>query len=203
MQKCGEKLETVKDLQNHKKENSLCKEKFECGECGKHFFDESKLNEHVKTHKTYPCEECEIEFKYEVTLEKHIEAAHENNLYCHYYNNDKECPFDDQCIFLHDDSESCKYGKACERKMCMYKHDENEDDDDSESEDDEAEELDDNGETLEKLRPSLEKVKDALQKVDAMLKKVSPKLKCDKCDFVAKNENGLTMHKKSKHPNKS
>ena len=123
--KCGEKLETVKDLQNHKKENSLCKETFECDDCGKHFYDESKLNEHVKTHKTYSCDECDLEFKYEGILVKHMEAAHENNLYCHYYNNDKECPFDDQCIFLHDDSENCKYGKACERNLCMYKHEEN------------------------------------------------------------------------------
>ena len=137
-------------------------------------------------------------------------AAHESKIYCHYYNNNKECPFDDQCIFIHDDAEDCKYGKACERKLCMYKHDdgdedgvEDEESDDEDDDDDEDEEINDNEDKVDELKPSLEKVRAALVKVDLLLKKVAPSLKCDQCDFIAKNENGLTMHKKSKHNNKS
>ena len=29
-------------------------------------------------------------------------------------------------FFLHEDSEMCKYGKLCERMLCMFKHQENE-----------------------------------------------------------------------------
>ena len=155
-------------------------------------------------HKKYPCDDCDKVFNFEGTLEKHKGAAHENNvLYCHFYNNEKECPYDDQCVFVHEDSESCKYGNGCERKLCMFKHEDNNDDDDDEDSESESDDDDDESEKpIEELKPSIEKVKEALEKVNLLLKKVSPKLKCDVCDFEAKNENGLTMHVKAKHTKK-
>ena len=68
-------------------------------------------------------------------------------MFCHYYNNDKECPYDDQCIFAHEESPDCKFGKGCERIKCMFQHeesDESEDEDENESDDDDGSEGDEN-----------------------------------------------------------
>ena len=208
---CDEKLLSLNELKKHKEEHISCRGTFQCVECDKCFKEECKLNEHVdRIHTKYPCDDCDKIFKFEGLLEKHIAVAHEDiELFCHYYNNDKECPFDDQCIFVHEESKDCKFGKACERILCMFKHEENVDDADNEEEDDtesENEDSDDDDETeemLERLKPSLENVTNAIEQVAKMLMKVSNSLKCDKYDFEAKNENGLTMHKKAKHANKS
>ena len=34
----------------------------------------------------------------------------------------KTCPFDKECVFLHEDADNCKYGESCERILCMFKH---------------------------------------------------------------------------------
>ena len=201
---CDEECETLSDLKNHKEAHKSCLPFFQCKECDTKFREESQLNEHVKKHTTYPCEECEKLFDYEVTLVKHNEAVHENiKLFCHYWNNDLDCPYEkddkDQCIFLHEESEKCRFGKTCERNLCMYQHDK----DDEEDEDDNGENDDDEEETstADTLKPVLEKVQDALDKFEIVMQKNS--LKCDQCDFEAKNKNGLTMHLKAKHTNKS
>ena len=74
--------------------------------CEKYFKDEETLEEHKKIrHSKFECDECEKEFTYEAVLVKHKEEAHESvELFCHYFNNDKDCPFDDQCIFIHEES---------------------------------------------------------------------------------------------------
>ena len=53
---------------------------------------------------------------------------------------------------------------------------------------------------LADIEPVLAKIEIAMKKANNLLK--GTKLKCDKCDFVAKNQNGLTMHKKAKHTDK-
>ena len=81
--------------------------------------------------------EFDKKIKKEETLEKHLQAAYEDiSLFCHYFNNEKDWPFEEECIFIHEESELCKFGKTCERILCMYRHERgiNEDDDDSESE---------------------------------------------------------------------
>ena len=92
--------------------------------------------------------ECDCEYKLEGLLEKNVQAVHGSvqNL-CHYSNNDKDCDFDDQCIFAHEESPECKYGEGCERIMCMIQHEErdvsdDEDDDGSEVERDEENDVD-------------------------------------------------------------
>ena len=135
-------------------------------------------------------------------LEKHKTGVHEDlEIFCHYFNNNKDCPFDDQCVYLHEDSEKCKFGRGCERKMCMYKHEEcDESDAGSDDEnDDENEDADSDDEevSVDKLVPILEKVQEAVEKFDLLLKKNS--LMCKECDFEARNQNGLNMHVKAKH----
>ena len=35
----------------------------------------------------------------------------------------KECPYDIiGCMFLHADSENCKFKEKCTKKLCQYKH---------------------------------------------------------------------------------
>ena len=89
-------FESIKDLQKHKKEVTVCQGSYKCDECEKSFKSEKQLSVHLKKHEKFPCEECDREFNYEGLLEKHSEAVHESmKIFCHYYNNDKECPYDD------------------------------------------------------------------------------------------------------------
>ena len=97
----GEKFENLKDLQKHKQGN--CSDgKLQCDECEKSFRQQKSLDDHMgKNHVIFACEECEKEFKYEAVLGKHRESVHEDTKFdCHYFNNDKECPFEDQCIIF-------------------------------------------------------------------------------------------------------
>ena len=52
---------------------------------------------------------------------------------------------------------------------------------------------------LEELKPVLGKLEEALEKLSISLKKHFGPLRCDSCDFEARNQNGLTMHKRAKH----
>ena len=94
----------------------------------------------------------------------------------------------------------------------MFQHDEryvSDDEDDAESEDESDEENDDDKKNekevirITDLEPSLKKDEEAMNKVNVLLQKKTSLLKCDLCEFEAGNTNGLTMHKKSKHTDKS
>ena len=75
-------------------------------------------------------------------MEKHIKIVHENvKLYCTYFNNQQECPHDQECVFLHEESEMCRYGKGCERNNCMFKHNSATSEDAADDEDNEMDEL--------------------------------------------------------------
>ena len=169
------------------------------------FEQETQLEKHKLTHKKYECLDCDRIFKHEAILERHKQAAHEDiTLYCHYFNNEKDCPYEDECIFVHEESKVCMFGTECERRLCMFRHegrngDEEESDDESDNEDtdDDTMEVD-----VEEIKPVLEKLEEAFKKLSVNLKKYFGPLRCDSCDFEAKNENGLTMHKRAKHTNK-
>ena len=193
---CEEECENLKELKNHKKEHKSC---LPFLHCDKKFREEKQLTQHKKTHLEFECDECDKIFDFEVNLEKHKEAVHEDvTLYCHYFNNNKECPYDEQCIYLHEESEKCKFGKLCERNLCMYIHDVEDDEDDSDSDADDDDEI-----SVDTLQPQLEKLKEAVEKFDTLLKKEKNNLKCKQCEFEARNQNGMTMHVKAKHTNKS
>ena len=129
--------------------------------------EESQLEKHNKTHKKFECDDCDSIFKREGTLEKHVQAAHEDvTLFCHYFNNGKDCPYEDECIFVHEESDVCKFGNGCERLLCMYQHEDgNDDDDDSESEDD-SDSDDESAEiNVEELKPVLGKLAETFEKL--------------------------------------
>ena len=109
-------------------ENLLLKveQGFKCGECE----TESKTREkqiqkksRTKNISNFNCDKCDKIFNHKVQLSKHIQAAHtKHRLYCHFFNNNKDCPYRNKCIFIHEDSDNCKYGEVCDRINCMFKH---------------------------------------------------------------------------------
>jgi hypothetical protein len=118
---CDKILESGKVLKNPKKKSSTGE--FKCDQCKKEFDQEWKMNAHERKHKRYQCDRCDESFEYQDILRKHKLVSHENTkLYCHFYNNEKTCPYDERCIFLHEDSTFCKYDPNCERDFCMFKH---------------------------------------------------------------------------------
>ena len=56
-------------------------------------------------------------------LRKHKEV-HENDVkFCHFYNNEKHCPFKEfGCRFKHENSPECFFKDRCKNKLCQYKH---------------------------------------------------------------------------------
>ena len=77
----------------------------------------------------------------------------------------------------------------------MYKHKNRNGDEESDGDgDDNSINVD-----VEEIKPVLEKLEEAFEKLSVNLKKHFGPLKCDKCEFEARNENRLTMHKRAKH----
>ena len=184
--KCKKKFDSLKELQKHKNDEKPCVHDFICEQCDKSYKSEMDLESHQKMHGTCGCENCECKFDTVGQLEKHVSAVHEKvKIFCHYYNNDKECPFEGKCIFAHDESPDCRFGNLCERIMCMFSHDErdvsdSEDEDDSDDENGEDEVIkDDHLFKVEDLEPSLRKVEEAMNKVQLLLMpETTSKLKC-------------------------
>ena len=101
-----------------------------------HFDEKWKFKAHKKTCKQYSCDQCDKIYKTENTHEKHTKIAHEQiKIYCHYFNNEKPCPYNEECIFIHEKTDVCKYGENCGRTLCMFQHEESEDSSDSDDED--------------------------------------------------------------------
>ena len=47
----------------------------------------------------------------------------ETKTYCHYFNNNKVCPFNDiGCMFKHSESDKCRFGENCQFKLCQFRH---------------------------------------------------------------------------------
>ena len=73
---------------------------------------------------TYDCDKCEKTFVLEWRLKKHREGHDRILKKCHYFNNQKSCPYENVgCMFDHAFSGSCRYGKKCTNKMCPFQHD--------------------------------------------------------------------------------
>ena len=95
---CEQRFDKQGDLKEHKRNHHVSDGNFVCEQCDKSFAEEWKLTAHIKTHKSYPCNQCDKIFIHKETELKHIRAAHEH-LYCSYFNNRKECPYNNQCVY--------------------------------------------------------------------------------------------------------
>ena len=121
--KCEKEFETFREMSNHVRTHKSNNDSFNCNKCDRTFDEEWKLNAHNKGYHKHSCDHCDRTFKFEELKQKHILIYHENvKLYCHFFNNCKVCPHDEECVFLHVYSAQCKYKNLCERKYCMYKH---------------------------------------------------------------------------------
>ena len=115
---CDENFNTSADLKKHRKSHKTAVWSFQFDECETVFNEEWKLNAHSKQHVNYMCDLCDKAFKNEEAKKNHNKIVDENQkLYCHYYNNGKDCPPDRERVFLHIVPEVCMY-VFCERHFC-------------------------------------------------------------------------------------
>ena len=85
----------------HHNNHTSKKELYKCIQCEKEFNEEWKFSAHMKIHKKYECEKCGKTFKYLDIKIKHVQVQHEKaKFYCHFYNNNKTCPYNDECVFF-------------------------------------------------------------------------------------------------------
>ena len=101
-----------------------------CSYCIQTFQKNYELEYHMKTcHENcneYECEKCKKKFVLEWRLKKHMKNHDQPASLikkCHFYNNGKECPYEEiGCMFAHVSSEICKFRKTCKNKLCSFKH---------------------------------------------------------------------------------
>ena len=125
--KCEEEFDDKDDLKQHRLNNHNTRGIFKCDLCDWEFSEEWKYDVHVKTCGSNSCDQCEEFFQTSKTLKMHVKIAHEEvRIFCHYFNNEKDCPFEEDCIYIHEKTSQCRYGDACERTLCMFQHKENE-----------------------------------------------------------------------------
>ena len=154
---CDIDFENRRNLMEHVKEEHP--RKIRCLSCEEVFNKNSDLEAHIKTYhetiETYKCDICEKTFVLKWRLNKHQENHTSlTTKKCHYYNNKKECPYEDiGCMFEHVLSEMCIFGKNCQNKLCSNQH--------------------------ELENPEIQKVKDPVDKNEKSLKDKFEKLSVD------------------------
>ena len=124
--KCGKSFKAKQRLKTHQKENHP--QEVKCRNCNKSFARNCDLEVHIETEhkdpKQFECDKCDMRFCLQWRLEKH-KTLHTSEVLrkCHYFNNNKKCPFEDLgCMFIHSESEKCKFDESCSNKLCSYKH---------------------------------------------------------------------------------
>ena len=123
---CDSQFQKRLDLKKHIDERHS--QKLSCNICGDTFSKNHELEEHMlNTHKEvkqFSCDQCDMSFVLQWRLKKHVKEHQQ--LYrrrCHYYNNNKDCPFSKiGCKFIHDIAPECTYGSTCSRTKCQYQH---------------------------------------------------------------------------------
>ena len=123
---CDKLFDTRASLKLHLKDEHIQKAK--CTMCEELFDRNCDMENHIRniheSFETYDCDKCEKTFVLEWRLRKHREGHDRILKKCHYFNNQKSCPYENVgCMFDHAFSGSCKYGKKCTNKMCPFQHD--------------------------------------------------------------------------------
>ena len=77
-----------------------------------------------KIDKQEKCDDCGKVFYFKWRLKKHKEMHTDKNVKkCHYFNNDKICPYEEiGCKFQHVESLECIFKKKCTFQLCQYRH---------------------------------------------------------------------------------
>ena len=120
-------------------------------------------------------------------------------LYCHFHNNNKVCPYDKECVYLHEESGLCKYMEICEGEYCMYKHESADVDEESEQEEgsvnsddntNDEENVDDNETDRTFCNPSQSEESEVEE---------GKEYKCDMCTFRTEDKKRFTRHAFESH----
>ena len=121
---CGKHFVTKVDLREHIKNDHTKKSK--CAQCNEVFSESWKMEKHMKTHasvEVFKCTICDKDFYTKWRMDKLIADHGEVKKYCHYFNNNKFCPYEEiGCKFEPEDSEICRYDQNCNFKLCQCKH---------------------------------------------------------------------------------
>ena len=113
--------ESKKELLNHKTQEHS--QKLKCSLCDLVFKKRSDLETHIKSKhestENFECEHCNKKFVLKWRLNKHLRLhTQQNNIRCHYFNNNKPCPFEELgCMFEHSYSKNCKFGEKCDKTL--------------------------------------------------------------------------------------
>ena len=124
--KCKASIGSRKELKRHIKEHHITH--IQCALCDDTFTINSDLEAHMMTQhpetKNHNCDKCGKTFVLKWRLEKHMSIHLSPDVQaCHYFNNNKKCPFEDLgCMFAHNVSGKCKFGKLCKNKLCSFQH---------------------------------------------------------------------------------
>ena len=206
---CDESIGKEVDLKKHKNRQKSTNVVFKCEKCGKEFSEEWKLRAHVKTHGNYKCEKCDKTFVNLDIKKKHVLISHENmKLFCHFYNNQKTCPFDDKCIFLHEDSKFCRFDLMCERDLCMYKHRKKDEPEKNEAHNCYAEEndvidimsdFDENEQEVENDEHDEAVNKTFFNPTQIEVPSCELMFKCENCEYRASRKSEVNSHKTACH----
>ena len=102
--------------------------KYKCNKCESAFETSFHLEKHlIKDHQSemkFQCDMCSAHFLTKWRFDLHRKTHDQTNLRtCHYFNNDKNCPFVEfGCKFQHTISTLCTFRDKCQRKMCQHRH---------------------------------------------------------------------------------
>ena len=101
-----------------------------CDDCGLTFTKNSGLESHMENihakEKLHKCDTCEKSFYLNWRLKKHVLMHSKKPIFCHYYNNGNNCPYQDiGCMFLHERAGLCIF-RNCKKVLCQYQHEEEE-----------------------------------------------------------------------------
>ena len=121
---CGESFSSKSYLTRHIRASHP--KEYKCKICEKTFLDSWKLELHSKLHENFlpfKCNICEKEFYVNWRLKKHVQSHEQKQKFCHFYNNGKDCPYEEiGCKFKHEAANNCKFDKNCSIKLCQFKH---------------------------------------------------------------------------------
>ena len=121
---CGISVEGKNNWIQHKRDNHG--KTFKCKFCDEAFCESWKLESHMKLHesaKTFNCTICNKVFYMKWRLDKHVTSHDQNQKFCHFFNNNKVCPFENiGCMFRHEESSECRFQTSCNLKRCQFKH---------------------------------------------------------------------------------
>ena len=131
-------------------------------------------------------------------MEKHVKIHTQKFVqYCHYYNNDKFCPYEElDCKFLHQVDNDCKFGKKCNKEMCPKRHSEEEQENNGDKETDTAQEyISDNDEDNETVSMNESFVTSTPQKIKYKCKECENQHQCTDCYVRQHEETGYQGEK--------